>query len=819
MPSRPAIRATRLLGESPRLPQLKKNLRLTVSAFCRVYVPPNPEPTFYRAGNGTKSAFVPTGTGGVTGSSPTATSAMSKDVCASVSVASASYAAAHPSATPRVPAKLAYDCLNAIPFNQTAAEQLILALEPYTHWQTTIEYIKSPPAEYAAKVQAPYDFYASFDSIKSKVFSGSYKSEYEFGYAVYRAFQQTHDGHFVFIPDVIGGVFNFGRATPLVSVSKDGHSIPEIYAYSDVLAASYSKTAASRISPVTQIDGQDAITYLLNWSQYGSLQDKDALWNNLFYSPPQVALGSSGSGVGTFAGAGRGRWVYPDEYTTITFANGTMVKNENFATVLSSFAGINNGGDIYSTYFAQPEDSYYNIFNFNPYNTSQSAAPPTPTTAAASSAAQQPAAAAAVATTPRPGYPSPVVANPDNQNSGYFLEGAAYNDVAVLAVNSFVGSGSETDFQNVNSELIAQAVKQNKTKLIIDVSANGGGTILQGYDLFKQLFPSMDPYGANRFRALEALDLLGKQDSYISEMYPRTTDLDPVLLDLESSAFNYETDMTADAKPFKSWPEKFGPIKAGPAGDEFTNLFRWNLTDPLITYNSGGIEISGYGARSNVTKQPFKAENIIIIYDGYCASTCTIFSEFMRQQAGIKTISLGGRPNLDITQAVGGVKGTNDLSYDYIIGIAAEILSVSNDSLAKSWENSVIANYTYLPISRSINDVFNARDGIRKGDKTNTPLQFVYEPAECRVLYTPEMVIDETAVWKTVADTVWNGKSACVAGSNHFYGNATTNAARSEGLPARHEVRRDFDYQSAWRSLDMRTSWSVENQGDGYMPL
>lgn len=57
--------------------------------------------------------------------------------------------------------------------------------------------------------------------------------------------------------------------------------------------------------------------------------------------------------------------------------------------------------------------------------------------------------------------------------------------------------------------------------------------------------------------------------------------------------------------------------------------------------------------------QPFKAEDIVIVYDGYCASTCTIFSELMRQQAGVKTIALGGRPNKDIIQAVGGVKGTN----------------------------------------------------------------------------------------------------------------------------------------------------------------
>lgn len=56
------------------------------------------------------------------------------------------------------------------------------------------------------------------------------------------------------------------------------------------------------------------------------------------------------------------------------------------------------------------------------------------------------------------------------------------------------------------------------------------------------------------------------------------------------------------------------------------------MSDVLTPLNSGGIDISGYLNRSNITTQPFKAENIVVVTDGYCASTCTIFSELMRQQ-------------------------------------------------------------------------------------------------------------------------------------------------------------------------------------------
>lgn len=215
-----------------------------------------------------------------------------------------------------------------------------------------------------------------------------------------------------------------------------------------------------------------------------------------------------------------------------------------------------------------------------------------------------------------------------------------------------------------------------------------------------------------------------------------------------------------------------------------------------------------------MTAQPFATENIIIVYDGYCASTCTIFSELMRQQAGVKTIALGGRPNTDIIQAVGGIKGTNDYPYDYIIESIEEVFEFGNATQQEAWNATALGDYTQLPLYRSPSTpVVNARDGIRQGDLTETPLQFRYEAADCRIFYTPEMVIDETAVWKTVADTVWNGIDACVAGSNAFYGNAT---AKRSVLPRKqHGIRRDIDVEELWAGLSVETTTS--HSGDGMM--
>jgi hypothetical protein len=66
----------------------------------------------------------------------------------------------------------------------------------------------------------------------------------------------------------------------------------------------------------------------------------------------------------------------------------------------------------------------------------------------------------------------------------------------------------------------------------------------------------------------------------------------------------------------------------------------------------------------------------------------------------------------------------------------------------------------------SVPPTFNLRNNIRFGDKSDTPLQFVYEAADCRLWYTKDMLTDITAVWQKVADVAWGGmKGLCVAGS------------------------------------------------------
>lgn len=281
----------------------------------------------------------------------------------------------------------------------------------------------------------------------------------------------------------------------------------------------------------------------------------------------------------------------------------------------------------------------------------------------------------------------------------------------------------------------------------------------------------IDAYAASdRFRAFESTDLIGQKFSDIAGNYPRTLDpeYEAISNDVISSLFNYRTDMKPDATNFESWKEKFGPVEN--YGDTFNTYFRWNLSDVLTPLNSGGIYVHGYGNGTKNTTTPFEAPNVVVVTDGFCASTCTIFSELMRQLAGVEYIAMGGRSKEGITQAIGGIKGTNNYPWSYIQALAQYVIyeNTTAEQQAEYLETELVDYNSSIPFQRLAPGTaanVNFRDGIRKGDESGTPLQFVYEPADCRIYYTKAMTVDASAIWKAAADSKWNGKNRCAAGS------------------------------------------------------
>lgn len=480
------------------------------------------------------------------------------------------------------------------------------------------------------------------------------------------------------------------------------------------------------------INGIDAATYISNTiNAAGWNQEPDAAYNSMFYSLANVLTLNS---PGYFARGGRIRYIYQGPNTTFTFANGTVRTFENTAAVKGDLSGVVDG------------TSYYSKF----------------CTPAPASAADVPVGrlTSAAGVSIGPGYPDPVISTGDGVVSGYYLDAPEFSDVAVLVLTAFE-SESIQEFQAVLQDFLAEAKDAGKTKLVIDFQGNGGGYILQGYDFFRQLFPSVVQDGFSRWKESDSFMAMSRIASdRVKGVNPYTTADQSLVADWETW-HNWRYDLGINNRHFKSFEDKFAPHVY--EHTKYTNIMRWDLNDNLTTTNTTwgmGIEITGYGALVNES-QPFRAEDIILLYDGTCASTCTLASEMLRIQGGVKSVAMGGRPRPGRIQGVGGVKGAQVLQYASIRYYAQGYLqNAQNDAQRKE-----LSRFTDLPILRSTSAAVNVRDQILRGNvRDGVPAQFVKEEADCRLYWTPGMLKDAREVWKVVAGVAWKG-AKCNAGT------------------------------------------------------
>lgn len=126
-----------------------------------------------------------------------------------------------------MPAKLAFDCLQSVPNKPDPAKELLKSLKTYVQLQSTLPFLKNPPASY--KLPA-VDIEGGFQSIGEKVANNKYQSEYDFQLDILDLISSAHDGHFVFRGDMFK-TFSFrnGLVTDVVSISRDGVEVPKLY--------------------------------------------------------------------------------------------------------------------------------------------------------------------------------------------------------------------------------------------------------------------------------------------------------------------------------------------------------------------------------------------------------------------------------------------------------------------------------------------------------------------------------------------------------------------------------------------------------------
>ncbi|KAK6541578.1 hypothetical protein TWF694_007381 [Orbilia ellipsospora] len=692
--------------------------------------------------------------------------------------------------------KIAYDCLRSVPLEKASTLDFLQVVTQFFQFQSTLSYLKNPPANYD---QGSVDIIGGLQDIHKKVESGSLTSWYELENQVSDLMDKSHEGHLhVGLP--LRKIINFSCPISLVNLSPDGKTLPKVFVVEN------SEDFTFSASPVTKIDGKDVVATLekMGVEKY---QSPDARWNTAFASKPLDA--------GQFMARGG---VYPGANTfTLTFENGTTSTYNYTAAVVHKngtniWSQLKTGKDIWDKYInvnftshifieKLDEDKASNLQLDNSMDISND----NNTSILLEELVQYN--ASTDSTIGAPSY----IEDPFGKVRGFFMDDySKKNDkVAVLSINSFVPE-DETHpegfavfipcMQKIIELFLAEAKKRGMQKLIIDVRENGGGFLSSQLDAYRQLFPQAKGSYLYRYRHHPAS---AKLATSFSRIYNKTM-LDPqhpmffskngskIVLDPHSSEFDENSVQLHDAfgiiesgfsqyftqdkdgKEFATLESFINPVEIH--GDKYSPALDYPISKLGAVSQVLGLGIqpdskmdkTGYEHLASYSKAsaPFKPENVVILTDSKCASSCNSFVESLRMEQGIRTIVVGGRPHAQPAAAVGGTRGSQVFTLSDLLKYIAfleEKLPPKGEKEEKEWEQ-------VMPRDVKINSPptemqVNLKDMIRKNDSTQTPLQFSLEPADCKIFYTEKTLKNSHELWTKIQNLAWGGDDSCAWGS------------------------------------------------------
>jgi hypothetical protein len=125
----------------------------------------------------------------------------------------------------QVSADIAYACQRSAPFSQNLSVALIDYIIPYINFESDLVYLANPPSTYPFPA---VDILGGLREIRQNASAGTYTSQYNFDAAISGLVASAHNGHFVYAPGLVAA-FEYSNNIPLVSISVDGLTLPEVY--------------------------------------------------------------------------------------------------------------------------------------------------------------------------------------------------------------------------------------------------------------------------------------------------------------------------------------------------------------------------------------------------------------------------------------------------------------------------------------------------------------------------------------------------------------------------------------------------------------
>lgn len=462
------------------------------------------------------------------------------------------------------------ECLVSVPFNKDVALRFIDYYNTTMQFQSTFSYLRNPPPTYQ---QPPVDFAHQLENIKTNVTSGYYRNQYAFEADIQHLVQSLHDDHVSLVGGALSA-FSFGSSIPLMTLSVDGVKIPEVYFRHDV-----QKHLQYPISPIAQINGEDAIDFLGRFAAlnaYGSLEPHGD-WNKIMYNPVQDILGM----YDVFS---MNAPFFPGDSLNFTMANGTVFTT--FWTALYTnpeFTGpLTTGGDYYNYFVLGLLPASYNEVPLPcAWETNSTDCPRRPIVdrGAKSITSWFNKTHGAFPADPNVAQSGLTYGDGGGTVTGYIFDDVS---VGVLSIPSFVSFGLDIrNFTATVDDFIRAAQKRNTAKVIIDLQGNTGGLVELAFVTFAQFFPQHYPFAGSRRRNHKLADVLGTSlTEYWSELAPNDGNKSLLAANewVITDRLNAQT-----GQNFTSWAEYFGPRRE--ENDDFFSLVeRYDLANRVFDW-------------------------------------------------------------------------------------------------------------------------------------------------------------------------------------------------------------------------------------------
>ncbi|CAG8564985.1 3459_t:CDS:2 [Acaulospora morrowiae] len=500
-----------------------------------------------------------------------------------------------------------------------------------------------------------------------------YTTDFQFMSDLQSKLFQLKDAHLLFFSNCYNQIFTFDQQLTLYSMVKsDGSQVIKIL--SDTNDSSLTDCE------VTSIDGLPSMAVLTDFANTQTFTSKDlgVRFNSVLGS---IGLESGSFRISEFTQQFTKRRRLPSEPShTYTLSCNGAIKTINRSWKISSsyYDGFTNSSSYWNNFCAASKFTVPSVFNdFNPGQTFDNS-----------------------------------LSKGQLVYSGTFSRFYLIDQIGVAVISTIVADDDPTsamqDLANGFNTLSSKGAK----KLVLDLSNNSGGSILVSEFICALLFRDTDP-------------------AFPRDM--RVTDFSKLAIDTAT------TKNVSDSIFYAPQYNSFATKQAFSSSSDFIGK---------NVYTRGGSQVSytnqfSYTVNSNYSQQvlsnqsvlPWASQDMIILSNGICGSSCATISQHLAELNNVKTVAVGGFANKPLSFA--SFPGGQVYNHYELLYTLQEIGLISNENSPQPFSINALFSFP----------IFEAYSTKNSGQV----LEFSYRKAGNRLYYNEKSIRDPSLLWVQAA--------------------------------------------------------------------